>query len=79
VLPAQAGNSGIQCDTVQPGAEFCLSAEGGPGSPELDHDLLEKVLAVDFGKTIQSAYFIKHAAVFIHQSDKFLLYSGILQ
>jgi hypothetical protein len=78
-LSSQAGNGGIQGDAVQPGAEFCLSAEGGPGSPELNDDLLEKVLAVGLGKAIQSAYFIKHAAVFVHQSDKFLLYSGVLQ
>ena len=45
----------------------------------MEDDLLEKVLAIGFGKTIQPAYFIEHAAVFAHQPDEGFLYGGVLQ
>ena len=56
-----------------------LTPEGRVGLPELDNDLLEKVLPVMFGKAVQAAYLVEHAQVFVHQPDKGFLYGGVLQ
>ena len=78
-LFAKAGDSGVESDPVEPGTDPGFAAKPGVGPPKLEDNLLEKVLPVGCGKTIQPAYFIKHAPVFAHQPYKGFLYGGVLQ
>ena len=36
----------VGCNPVYPGVEFCVSAEGGESGPDLDEDVLQKVVGV---------------------------------
>src|SRR6185312_12732115 len=54
--PAEARDRRVERDTIEPGSDPRVAPEGRVGPPQLDNDLLEKVLAVRGGKAIQPAH-----------------------
>jgi hypothetical protein len=60
LLFAESGDGGIQCYAIEPGTELRFAAEAGPGFPELNNDLLEKVLTVAGVPAIDLADLVDH-------------------
>jgi len=73
LLFAEAGDGGIQRYAIEPGTEFRFAAEAGPRFPELNNDLLEKVLTVAGVPAIDLADLVDHSLMGFYLCQEIVL------